>query len=67
PQLGRRGLTKRLGGQKGGDAEMAMFWTLNLSDGEHSLLDVADKSGLPFPAVRDAADDLVATELLRPA
>jgi aminopeptidase-like protein len=64
PQLGRRGLTRRLGGQKGGDAEMALFWVLNLSDGTHTLMDVAERSGLPFAAVHAAADDLRRTGLL---
>ena len=32
-----------------------MLWVLNQSDGERSLLDVAERSGLPFAAVRDAA------------
>ena len=34
---------------------MAMLWVLNLSDGDHSLLDIAERSGLPFDAVADAA------------
>ena len=34
---------------------MALLWVLNLSDGEHSLLDIAERSGLAFPVVRDAA------------
>jgi len=29
--------------------ELAMLWVLNLSDGKHSLLEIAEKSGLPFP------------------
>ena len=33
---------------------MAMLGALNLSDGQHSLLDIADRSGLAFPAVRRA-------------
>jgi len=28
---------------------------LNLSDGRHSLLDVAEQSGMPFAAIRRAA------------
>jgi aminopeptidase-like protein len=31
---------------------------LNLSDGEHSLLDIATRSELPFPAISDAAEVL---------
>lgn len=37
---------------------MAMLWVLNLSDGDHSLLDIAERSKLPFGAVAMAAKDL---------
>jgi aminopeptidase-like protein len=47
-------------------AEFALLWVLNLSDGRHSLLDIAERSGLSFEAVRKAADDLLAHDLLRP-
>jgi aminopeptidase-like protein len=66
PQLGRRGLYGPLGGTGGADSEMAMLWVLNLSDGNHSLLDISDRSGLPFTAVRSAADLLVEHGLLKP-
>jgi hypothetical protein len=42
----------------------ARLWVLNLSDGEHSLLDIAQRSGLPFPAISDAADVLRDSGLL---
>ncbi len=64
PQLGRRGLYRALGGEGSRDRELALLWVLNLSDGENSLLDVARRSGLPFAAVRGAADALVEAELL---
>ena len=35
--------------------EMALLWVLNLCDGDHSLLDVAERSSLSFDAVRNAA------------
>jgi aminopeptidase-like protein len=38
---------------------------LNLSDGSNDLLAISDRSGLPFPAVREAADALEDAELLR--
>jgi aminopeptidase-like protein len=65
PQLGRRGLYRSVGG--GSSEEAALLWVLSLSDGRASLLDVAARSGLPFDAVRSAADALVDVELLRPA
>lgn len=59
PQLGRRGLYDSLGGRSDAkQAEMAMLWVLNLSDGEHSLLDIAERSELPFDTVAGAADAL---------
>ena len=65
PQLGRRGLYGAIGGSGGGDsARMAMLWVLNLSDGDHSLLDIADRASLPFDLVREAADALEAGGLL---
>jgi len=62
PQLGRRGLYRSVGG--GSSAEEALLWVLSLSDGGHTLLDVAARSGLPFAAVADAADRLEAAGLL---
>jgi aminopeptidase-like protein len=67
PQLGKRGLYRGTGGSDPDDEQLALLWTLNLCDGTHSLLDVAERSELPFSAVRDAADRLVAAELLAPA
>ena len=65
PQLGRRGLYRSAGGRKDESAsELAMLWVLNLSDSRHSLLDVAERSGLEFGAVKAAADALLAAGLL---
>jgi aminopeptidase-like protein len=67
PQLGRRGLYSPHGGRREHDRfEEALLWVLNLCDGAHDLLGVAERSGLPFATVRDAADALVATGLLGP-
>ncbi|MGW8761650.1 DUF4910 domain-containing protein [Streptomyces sp. NPDC055815] len=66
PQLGRRGLYESLGGRSDAkEAQMAMLWVLSLSDGEHSLLDVAERSGLPFDTVAVAADALGAAGLIK--
>jgi aminopeptidase-like protein len=68
PQLGRRGLYRAMGGDSTENAnEMAVLWVLNLSDGRHSLLDIAERGALPFSAVRKAANMLVAHDLLSPA
>jgi aminopeptidase-like protein len=67
PQLGRRGLYRSTGATvlDRQAAEMALLWVLNLSDGEHSLLDVAERAGLPFGAVAAAAERLEDAGLLR--
>jgi aminopeptidase-like protein len=65
PQLGRRGLYARMGGLRTPRYDqMALLWVLNLADGHHSLLDMAERAGLPFAAVRTAANALIAAELL---
>ena len=56
PQLGRRGLYEAIGGRTEERVnETALLWVLNLSDGRHSLLDIAERSGLPFATIRRAA------------
>ncbi|MEU9135851.1 DUF4910 domain-containing protein [Streptomyces sp. NPDC048404] len=66
PQLGRRGLYDSLGGRSDAkQAQMAMLWVLSLSDGEHTLLDVAERSGLPFDTVAAAADALHGADLIK--
>jgi len=66
PQLGRRGLYRSVGGSMEARArEVALLWVLNLSDGQHSLLDISDRSGIEFDVLREAADALVQHELLK--
>jgi aminopeptidase-like protein len=65
PQLGRRGLFRRQGGRTDRPTmEAAFLWVLNLSDGEHDLLAIAERAGLPFDVVRAAADTLLEHDLL---
>jgi len=65
PQLGKRGLYRTVGGQQGGrERELDLLWVLNQSDGSKSLLDIAERAGRPFKAVRTAADALLAADLL---
>jgi aminopeptidase-like protein len=64
PQLGRRNLYRSTGGEAIGVEINARLWVLNLSDGEHSLLDIAERSGLPFSVISDAADLLCQNGLL---
>jgi aminopeptidase-like protein len=66
PQLGRRGLYAAIGGQGlSQQHQLAMLWVLNLSDGEHSLLDIAERAALPFASIERAASELAAHDLLR--
>ena len=66
PQLGKRGLYSAIGGSAdSGLRETCLLWTLNLSDGRHSLLDIAERSGLPFNQIFLAARLLVEHGLLR--
>ncbi len=61
PQLGRRGL---YGGEAGGEEIMARLWVLNLSDGHHTLLDIAEQSGIVFSRICAAAELLCEKGLL---
>jgi aminopeptidase-like protein len=67
PQLGRRGLYRTTGDVSGGGKvkEMPILWVLNQSDGEHSLLDIAERSGIPFRDILAASESLAACGLLR--
>ena len=64
PQLGKRNLYRSTGGDSIGAEINARLWVLNQSDGEHSLLDIAERSGMPFAALRDAAELLRENGLL---
>jgi aminopeptidase-like protein len=65
PQLGRYGLYGSLGGaHHAQDQQLALLWVLNLSDGTSSLLDVAERSGLGFGLVAEAAGRLETAGLL---
>ncbi len=70
PQLGRRGLYPPMGGHREtseGFDGIALLWVLNQADGAHSLLDIAERAGLPFATLRAAADALLAADLIAPA
>ncbi len=64
PQLGRRNLYRSTGGGSIGAEINARLWVLNLSDGEHSLLDIAERSGIPFSTISEAAELLCQGALL---
>jgi aminopeptidase-like protein len=60
PQLGRRGLYDQA-------QEFGLFWLLNFSDGEHSVLDIAEKSGVPFQRLAAGVRMLKGVDLLKDA
>ena len=64
PQLGKRGLYHATGGAPPEKEIQARLWVLNLSDGEHSLLDIAERAELPFARIQEAAELLAAHGLL---
>jgi aminopeptidase-like protein len=67
PQLGKRGLYQVIGGVgDGGVDTLSLLWVLNLSDGEHNLLDIAEKSSLNFVTIKNSADALCRADLLQP-
>jgi aminopeptidase-like protein len=68
PQLGRRGLYQHIGGHPDSkNFQLTMLWVLNLSDGHHSLVDISERSGLKFDLISEAAEILVAENLLKEA
>jgi aminopeptidase-like protein len=60
PQLGTRGVLPAASENE----HMAILWMLNLSDGTNSLLDIVERSGLPFGELRHATEILVECGLL---
>ena len=64
PQLGKRNLYRSTGGEAIGTEINARLWVLNFSDGEHTLLDIAERSGLPFATINNAAELLCQGGLL---
>ena len=67
PQLGKRGLYRSVGGTPPPDGidGLVLLWALNLSDGQHSLLDIAERAGCRFTDVNEAVKLLVKHGLLR--
>ena len=66
PQLGKRGLYRQMGGNvESKEAELAMLWVLNLSDGSCSLLEIAERAGMTFELIAEAAALLFGQGLLK--
>ena len=68
PQLGKRGLYRAMGGHQTQEFDqMTLLWVLNLADGEHSLLDMAERAQLPLQKLRAAAEALLEAKLIASA
>jgi aminopeptidase-like protein len=66
PMLGKRGLYQKIGGRNDSkETQLAALWVLNMSDGNHDLLDIANRSGMSFKIIKKAADALVDCGLLK--
>ncbi|MFT5166250.1 MAG: aminopeptidase-like protein [Saprospiraceae bacterium] len=66
PQLGKRGLYNAIGGNaQSKEMQMAMLWILNLADGNHNLLDIAERSGCSFQLISKVAQILLEHKLLK--
>ena len=66
PNLGKHGLYSLTGGKAQSEVnQQAVLWVLNYSDGEHSLLDIAELSGYSFEKIKQAAKALENVRLLR--
>ncbi len=64
PQLGKRGLYRAVGGTSIPGLQLAMLWVLSMADGQHSLIDIAERAGLGFLEVETAASLLLEHGLL---
>jgi aminopeptidase-like protein len=66
PQLGKRGLYQAIGGrQDSAISQLSILWVLNLSDGNHTLLDISEQTGLAFDTIRRSAKVLLEHGLLK--
>jgi aminopeptidase-like protein len=66
PQLGKRGLYDKIGaGNNNKERQLAMLWILNYSDGNNSLLDISEKSGLDFGLIQNMAELLLLHGLIK--
>ena len=45
--------------------EMALLWVLNLSDGHHTVLDIAERAEFSFSRIQEAVESLVGVGLLQ--
>ena len=65
PQLGKRGLYKSMGGTGPEKFENALLWVLSQSDGKNDLVGIAQRSGIDFEVLDQAALALEQSGLVR--
>ncbi len=65
PQLGARGLFRSISEKERHLEELALWWLLNYSDGEHDLFDISELSSLSVELLNQIAARLVEASLLR--
>lgn len=65
PQLGKRGLYPNLSKKGEYHTIDALMWVLNYSDGNHDLIEIANKSQLPIKELIQAAKILVDNRILK--
>ncbi len=59
PQLGKRGVYS-----SSSEENLVFKWILNMSDGKHSLLDIAIRSSISFEKIKNASDILYSKGLI---
>ena len=70
PQLGKRGLYRKIGGTSA-DSDKEIFnqlsylWILNFSDGNHSLEDISELSNIELKVIKKSAEILEKKNLLK--
>lgn len=68
PQLGKRGIYHQMGGQESTmnqrEIEFAVFWILNLSDGNHTIQDISTRSGISLENLHKGIKILINSKLL---
>jgi len=66
PQFGKRMVYDSMAEKnKSRDLQMAMLWIINYSDGENSLLDIAEKAGINFHLIQKASEILYKVNLIK--
>jgi aminopeptidase-like protein len=66
PQMGRRGLYPTLSKKNSGDQTRLIMNLLSYCDGEHSLIDIAEKINLPAWDLYESIETLISHNLISP-